>query len=424
MHRLLFPAAAFASAVGICMPALAAAEWPGQKLQLQVQNPLAAPRADALVCVPLNQLREKGSEFAVFDGDGLLPSAPYDCDGDARVESLAVLADLAPKQSKSLQLYALQDGVRGSAAGSAPGAGRKTYAELAVRMNGVRDAEGKFQQGVLTPVSRLLLPPGHTVGNRLLKYEGPGWESELVGYRIYFDQRSAIDIFGKTKKQLVLSRVGLDGDDYHALSDWGMDVLKVGTSLGIGGVGLWDKNALEGVNVFADAEAQVRNSEVASGIDLHYRGWKTQSGERNLAMQLNILPGSRLTRVSVQADRSAPVWATGIVRHGLKVLTSVASEAENKTAGESGWQYLATWGRQSLADDELGMAIFFRGNELVETKNDANNHLALLRGGDSALYYLAAVWRDENIRSERDFIAYLESTLEELNHPIRVRLVP
>lgn len=30
-----------------------------------------------------------------------------------------------------------------------------------------------------------------------IKYERPGLESDKVGYRFYFDQRNAIDVFGK-----------------------------------------------------------------------------------------------------------------------------------------------------------------------------------------------------------------------------------
>ncbi|WP_160151564.1 DUF4861 family protein [Microbulbifer sp. ALW1] len=280
------------------------------------------------------------------------------------------------------------------------------YAELAVRRGGVPGEDGKLQGGEYVPVEFMQLPDDHQIGNRLFKYEGPGWESEQVAYRLYFDERAAIDIFGKTKPQLVLPEVGQDGTDYHALSDWGMDVLKVGPSLGLGGVGVWHKGKLEGVRQFAGASVNVSNETEASAVRVQYTGWKSAGGERNLDMTLRIKPGSRLTQVHTKTEIPAESWATGIVRHGLEPLVSMPAN--------SGWGYLATWGVQSLADDNLGMAIFFRNADLQQITDDEYNHLVLLKGGTEAQYQFAAVWRDEDVQSREQFVAYLDATAQAL----------
>ncbi|WP_299597353.1 DUF4861 family protein [uncultured Microbulbifer sp.] len=276
------------------------------------------------------------------------------------------------------------------------------YAELAVRRGGVPGDDGKLQGGEYVPVEFMQLPEDHQIGNRLFKYEGPGWESEKVAYRLYFDERAAIDIFGKTKPQLVLPEVGQDGTDYHALSDWGMDVLKVGPSLGIGGVGVWHQGKLEGVRQFTGASVNVSNETEASAVRVQYTGWKSGGGERNLEMTLRIEPGSRLTQVHTKTEIPAESWATGIVRHGLEPLVSA------KDGGE--WGYLATWGPQSLADDNLGMAIFFRNADLQQITDDEYNHLVLLKGGTEAQYQFAAVWRDEDVQNRAQFVEYLNAT--------------
>ena len=86
----------------------------------------------------------------------------------------------------------------------------------------------------------LRVPPEHTDHSWFIRYEGPGWESDLVGYRFYLDWRNATDIFGKKDHRYGACKdVGQDGfDSYHEPADWGMDVLKVGESLGIGALGL------------------------------------------------------------------------------------------------------------------------------------------------------------------------------------------
>jgi len=57
-------------------------------------------------------------------------------------------------------------------------------------------------------VQSLTTPPGYKQGDKLVAYEGPGWESDRVAYRLYLDGRNAIDIFGKRSPDLVLSKVG------------------------------------------------------------------------------------------------------------------------------------------------------------------------------------------------------------------------
>ena len=279
---------------------------------------------------------------------------------------------------------------------------RGAYAELAVRRGGLPDAAGKLQGGEYTPVTFMQLPANHQIGNRLFKYEGPGWESEQVAYRLYFDERAAIDIFGKTKPQLVLPEVGQDGTDYHTLSDWGMDVLKVGQSLGLGGLGLWHEGELEGVRQFHGASVNIFNESDTSGVRLRYTGWSAGETRRDLDMTLRIAPGSRLTEVVAESEVAVPTWATGIVRHGLDPLVSQDNNEE--------WGYLATWGKQSLANDSLGMAIFFRNGDLQQVTDDAHNHLVLLKGGNRVRYQFAAVWRDAGIRNREQFIAYLDQT--------------
>ncbi|WGL15771.1 DUF4861 family protein [Microbulbifer bruguierae] len=312
-------------------------------------------------------------------------------DSQAAAHSEPVPVQIAAQSASSTSTY-----------GTAPGAAIGTYAELAVRRGGVPGEDGKLQGGEYVPVEFMQLPDDHQIGNRLFKYEGPGWESEQVAYRLYFDERAAIDIFGKTKPQLVLPQVGQDGTDYHALADWGMDVLKVGPSLGIGGVGVWHQGKLEGVRQFASASVSVFNEADASGVQLQYSGWKAAGGERDLEMTLRIAPGSRLTQVHTKMETPAETWATGIVRHGLEPLVSAHDSGE--------WGYLATWGAQSLAGDNLGMAIFFRNEDLQQITDDEYNHLVLLNGGSEVQYQFAAVWRDENVQNREQFVAYLNAT--------------
>jgi len=81
------------------------------------------------------------------------------------------------------------------------------------------------------------------VMQKKLQMEGPAWENDKVGFRNYFDLRNGMDIYGKTVSAMVLDTVGLNSN-YHELSDWGMDILKVGNSLGSGSIAIKKKDTL------------------------------------------------------------------------------------------------------------------------------------------------------------------------------------
>jgi hypothetical protein len=58
-----------------------------------------------------------------------------------------------------------------------------------------------------------------------IRYEGPGWKSNKIGYRLL---RTG-DVCTEKTEAIILPQVGQDGfDSYHEMSDWGSDILKAG----------------------------------------------------------------------------------------------------------------------------------------------------------------------------------------------------
>jgi hypothetical protein len=75
--------------------------------------------------------------------------------------------------------------------------------------------------------------------------ESVSWENDKMAFRNYFDCRNIKDLFGKLKPGLVLDDVHTAKiPNYHVLSDWGMDVLHCGSSLGSGGLAMLEGDSL------------------------------------------------------------------------------------------------------------------------------------------------------------------------------------
>ena len=273
--------------------------------------------------------------------------------------------------------------------------------------------EGSFKN-----VAELHVPEEHTDHSWFIRYEGPGWESDLVGYRFYLDWRNATDIFGKKTSEMVLDKVGLDGfDSYHEPAAWGQDILKVGKSLGIGSIGTWkDGRALRVEETDSLYCAIVQDGLLESVVRTEYHGWKVGSTKTDLTSLLSIHAGSRLTKHEVSLSEALENLCTGIGKlEGAEMLTGESEQ----------WGYLATWGTQSLAEDNLGMAVIFRKEDRIETTEDAFNYIVVLRPEDKQLsYYFLGAWEQEpgGIKSKDAFLHYLDGVIRELDNPLDVQL--
>lgn len=263
---------------------------------------------------------------------------------------------------------------------------------------------GLLQQGG-AQTNDFTTPEGFVQGDKLIAYEGPGWESDKVAYRLYLDGRNAIDIFGKRTPELVLSGVGR-GEDYHAMAAWGMDILKVGASVGVGGVGVYDDGALRQIGDASAYRAQV----IEDGLDsatLRVSHINSQACGGDMDMDYRIEAGSRLTHVSVNSDCALPI-GTGLVIHPNT--TALASN------GTEGWQYKARWGVQSLSEDNLGFALFYRAGDAAIVGADNDDDYVVFNSTRPD-YAFGAAWSQEGsgITTQPQFEAWLLESVAMLN---------
>ena len=287
----------------------------------------------------------------------------------------------------------------------------KTYAEISVKEGGKWEGR-KYIGGTFKNVEKLKLAPEHTDHSFDIRYEGPGWESNKIGYRLYLDWRNAIDIFGKKTEAIILPQVGQDGfDSYHEMSDWGSDILKAGKGIGIGSIDRYlNKERLHFYEVDSTI-AKVENKVKSSGVKINYYGWKSASDKIDFTSELTINPDQRYTKHTIQASQAIAGICTGIVKQKN-------TEVLKKVSRSKKWAYLATYGAQTLVPDKLGMAIFYE-IKTIESEVDAEfDHLLIFKPTTkpTSFYFLGA-WEQEvnGIKSKEDFVKYLDEKLALLN---------
>ncbi|GAA4293986.1 DUF4861 family protein [Aestuariibaculum suncheonense] len=292
----------------------------------------------------------------------------------------------------------------------------KTYAEISIAEGGkwVDGPKGHMEYSGGTSfknVNELQVPKEHTDHSWYIRYEGPGWENAEVGYRLYLDWRNAIDIYGKKVDSLVLPYVGQDGfDSYHEDAPWGQDILKAGKSMGLGGYGRVVADTMVHFQRVKDTYAKVNNTESSSSIYITYTGWETGNDIIDLKSKLTIYPQDRYTKAELTSSKAIEGLCTGIVDHGV---------AFHKKEGET-WAYIATYGVQTLAHpaDNLGMALFYKLDEVAEQKKGDYEHLVIFKPTtETVTYYFLAAWEQElnGIKTEADFVKDLDTKLSTLN---------
>ena len=313
-----------------------------------------------------------------------------------------------------------------------------TQAEISHKVNGEWVAHSKYPDtnkqeyvgGEFVNVESLIAPPQYTDHSNYIRYEGPGIESNLVGYRVYLDWRNGFDIFGKLTDQPALQQVGQDGyQSYHDMQDWGMDILKVGTSLGAGGFALWQDDSVKYINKVGQHKATINaNGNLSSAFTISYDDWQSEQGTQSFTSTLSMQAFSPWVENYLRFEQNPQAIAVGVVKHPESELIQGDIDITGKA-----YTYIASWGPQALDGSQLGMAVMFRKEDLVKTTTDKSNYIAVLEpsGTNSPnenspyelSYSFAAFWAPKSgINTKHDFEILLKKHAENQTIPPRVSI--
>jgi hypothetical protein len=280
-----------------------------------------------------------------------------------------------------------------------------------------------------TDFSKAKLPPFLT--------EGPAWENDKVGFRIYMDIRNTKDIWGKTTPDMMMDIVGVDPKViYHNLAPWGMDILAVGKSLGAGSLAMLVPVAgksdtlvrLGGVNMGKIIYKRIADGPVRAVFQMEYPQWNVLGDGKltSLTEQISIWGGQYFyeSKVSVKNAPQGAKLVTGIVN--LKS-TKAMQDNDNNAA------VLSTFAQQSENKDNLGMAIVLNKADLVafgQTPNAGsdvlNTYTVAMKippAKQKVTYRFYSCWEhsDPAFATEGRFKKYLSQETKAYNSPVLVK---
>lgn len=389
-----------------------------KKVEISLTNTATIQLNDFSIKLNFDELKSENcglneNNYVITEGETIIPSQLFNAGNKTK---LIFNVNLNAKETKVITLVYGEDVKQ-------PEYKTRVHAELSMKPTEVY-YEKRFRGSEFKNVKRIKVPSIHTDHDALFRYEGPGWESELIGYRFYLDWRNTTDIFGKKTNKLLLSTVGVHDtvakdDSYHSMQDWGMDIFKVGKTLGIGSIAMFANNNVNMVSKTDSVWCEITSTgPVRAEIKTEYYGWLVGDKKYNLDSKLSICAGSKLTKVDLEI-KDTDNMTTGLAKHPNTEMF------ESKGVGK--WNYIALYGKQSLAgeEDKLGIALFYKESQKSEVTEDSLNYLVKLKPADGKVtYYFTASWEQEinGAKNIEEFKNYLDETLIRLENPVTINI--
>ncbi len=391
------------------------------KFKVTVSNPINVVRKEAVVSCSLKKIKDKYPLFNVNDfyvtaGSKEIPSQAMDKNGDGTVDEVLFLSSFKPNEKKEFVFHYSENGKV-----------ERHYKQMAQAVLGIKTdynkVNGYYTGGKFVNIDSAVVPKDHFAHDALYRIEGPGWESDLIAYRYYLDSRNRNDITGKRTHDMILQKMGANdlvsnsAESYTKMLDWGMDIFKVGESLGIGSIAMWYDGKVNTLSSLDEEKCKITaDGPIQADILTKYLGWKVGEEKFNLTSNLSINAGSRLTKMNLNLKGKDAALCTGLAKH--KDCTLIKSYD-----GNSDWKYIGLYGKQSLSGDNLGIALFYKAGNLNKVTEDSLSYIVVLNPAAGRLvYYFAAAWEQEpgGIKNISEFKNYLEQTADELSHPFKV----
>lgn len=250
---------------------------------------LSTPTRSALVT-------EQGQEIA---------SQLDDLDGDGIYDELFILTDIARKKSKTLDVTLYQEGKPRPYPS-------QVYVEMMLSNKKIKESNKQDLYMSQLKVDRGVNPYW------MIHHHGAAFENELVAYRIYFDHRQTVDIYGKYNKGLELRQTQFYPDPKQKESGFGDDVLWVGSTFGLGTLRGWDGSKPTMVNdVEHRGQRIVARGPLRTIVEVTDEQWLQDGSNTPVDMTTlyTLYAGRRDCRVDVSFSRDVSDlrFATGVI---------------------------------------------------------------------------------------------------------------
>lgn len=399
----------FTALLLLCTLSVAAeAQETKKSFTVEVNNTWNKAKADEPVVIKLSEINPqfRVRSAVVMNGNEEIPSQLDDLNGDRRPDELAFLIDLPAKGKKTLTVTL-------SSAKSDKTYPARVYAEMLVS-----DKRGKH-----VPVQSVTIPGTSNIYNQM-HHHGPAFESELVAYRLYFDHKQTVDIYGKFNKGFEIKESQFYPTDEQLARGFGDDVLMVGGSCGVGALKGWDgKKATHITPVATLTERIIAYGPVRTISEIEVADWQYQGSELNMTNRYTLYGGHRDVFVETffEEPLKDEVFCTGVV--DIKGSVSYSDHKGLIGCWGTDWPVNDT---VKYAKETVGLATYIPQKYVKDEVKDKANYLYTISAKSNNYFThnitFTSMKETFGYKTPEDWFAYIREWKDELEHPAVVKV--
>ncbi len=237
-----------------------------------------------------------------------------------------------------------------------------------------------------------------------LGHHGPAIENEWLGLRLYFDNKaSAIDVYNKQKIGLELKEAKWYTTEKEQKKGLGAYYYKAGSTVGLGGVRLWDGSNMVLLAPVSNRIARVKKEANYSQMELLSKDVPYKGKKIDVLVRLTAYSGIREMRVEAFAFSDEEVqFITGINYH------------KNQQVFKED-NYIITWGYHPEDVDaekiEVGWAIMINPDDFIGKTDDGSQMLFISKPTNYISHWVTStIEKDKELGTLDDFKAYIFET--------------
>ena len=392
-----------------CLCACAMSWGETHHIEVQIENPWEKPQADAPIAIPLSEVKVPFAiqSAIVKDGETEIPSQLDDLNGDEQFDELAFVIDMPAQAEKTVTITFSSEGPE------------KEYPSRVYATLKLRDRKGNKHM----PIHSLTVPGSSNVYNMVYPH-GPAFESELVAYRVYFNEKQTLDPYGKFHKGLEIEESGFYPNDEQLAKGFGDDVLRMFDSCGPGTLKGWNGTKATHIKpVGSRTESILAYGPVRTIVEIIDKDWEYQGSTLTMTTRYILYAGHRdvETQVSFRRPLQEETFCTGV--QNIIGSTSFSDHEGLVACWGTDWPVNDT---VKYAKETVGLATCIPQKYVQKEMADGSNYLYLIaaKGENGFRYHLMFTSTKETFgyKSDEEWFAYAREWKEQLEHPCRIHI--
>ena len=394
----------------LCASASASAQ---KTFDVTVTNDYPKTKSSAPVVLRLDKYGFDVKSALVKTDGREIPCQLDDIDQDGRFDELCFITDVAGNVSKKFTVTLYEEGEPRSYQ-------PQVYVEMLLSNKKVKQSN---KQDLY--ISQLTVDNG-TNPYWTLHHHGAAFENDMVAYRIYFDHRQTVDIYGKYERRLELKETQFYPDEQQKAARYGDDVLWVGSTLGLGTLRGWDGGKPTMLtDVDKRSQRIISRGPIRTIVEVKDKGWTPQPGDKPIDMTAlyTLYAGRRECSVDVKFSKPAAGYllSTGFIN--VKNSTEYSDKKGIRGCWGTDWPVSA---KDSVGHkrETVGLGICVPEEYIVsEEPANKDNYAYVIKTDTNELHYKITFCSDNETfgyHSDEEWYSFLKEWKEDLAHPLRI----